>query len=76
MWNIYSPSKQVTLVQLDPAEEHNVKCMTEVGSRLWVICGKWIYLLDREELISEVGKAVLTNSLIYMWCGAWECSVV
>ena len=61
MWNIYSPGKQVSLVQLDPDGQQDVRCMTEVGTRLWVICGRWIYLLDREELISE-GTIFLEDS--------------
>eukprot|EP00731_Ephydatia_muelleri_P024624 Em0016g895a len=61
VWNIYSPSKQVSLVQLDPDGQQDVTCMTEVGTRLWVICGKWIYLLDRVELISE-GSIFLEDS--------------
>lgn len=52
-WDVENPEK-IALPSPDPGEYVDVKCIAEVGDRIWVGAGPSIFLLDAETHSREV----------------------
>ena len=63
---------KVSLPSADPNEYHDVKCIAEVGNRLWIGAGPSIFLLDEQTLERQVhtytSNCVRSSSLSFDPC--------
>ena len=55
IWKVYAPDKLIQLPSCCFSDQlPDVRCITEVGDRVWIAAGMSMYIFEAEEMCREV----------------------